>query len=172
MNRFARIMQFLGWVGVALLSGMWALGFSVGEDTVLLSRHTAGALAAACLCVLPRFWTIAYLALAARGRARRQPSAGGAPATTAGRQASMRRRVRQWANIASIAALVGLAVAFAIAGSVLLRRVSPLVHALSGAGAVALQIVALLLERRALLVDAAEMAEITSWEGEPGDRRP
>ena len=78
VNRFAKIMQWLGWAGVALLSVVWAQGFLVRDDTPELARHSMIALAAACLCILPRFWTIAYLALAARGEEGARRRGGGA----------------------------------------------------------------------------------------------
>ena len=162
MNRFARIMQFLGWVGVIALSGVWAQGFAVHEDTPRLARHTAVALVAACLCVLPRFWTMAYLLFAERGRAaQRRKSGAGALYSGSVRQLASGRHLRRWAIFGSATALVGLAGSFALAGSVLLRQVSPALHATAGVGAIALQAVALLLERRALLGDAAEMRQMS-----------
>lgn len=149
MNRFAKIMQWLGWAGVVLLSVVWAQGFLVRDDTPELARHSMIALAAACLCILPRFWTIAYLALAARGRKAR--------GTVVGERAA---RLRHLALVASILAVAGLAGSFGLAGAILVSRASPLPHAVVGFVGLALQIAALLLERRALLADAAAMAEM------------
>ncbi len=163
MNRFARIMQVLGGLGVALLAVVWAQGFLVRDDTPELARHSTLALAAALLCVLPRFWTIAYLLLAARGRAAQRRSAAGEV-----RQHDPSARLRRQAWIASILALGGLAGSFALAGAILLRRSSPLGHALAGALAVTLQVVALVLERRALLADAAEMQALAVPPSTPG----
>lgn len=161
MNRFARIMQALGWIGVALLTVVWSQGFLVRDDTPQLARHSTLALGAALLCVLPRFWTVTYLLLAARGRgALRQ----GAPAT--GERSARSRRI---ALVASGVALVGLSGSFALAGAILLRRTSPVVHAIAGFVAVALQVAALILERRALLADAAEMRALPGSAGVPSD---
>lgn len=149
MNRFAKIMQVLGWGGFALLSLVWAQGFLVRDDTPELARHSMIALAAACLCILPRFWTIAYLALAARGRKARGAGA-----------VERAARLRYLALVASILAVAGLAGSFGLAGAILVKRSSPLPHAVAGFVGIALQIAALLLERRALLADAAAMAEM------------
>lgn len=156
MNRFAKIMQLLGWSGVALLSVVWAQGFLVRDDTPELARHSWIALAAACLCVLPRFWTIAYLGLAARGR--RARGAG------VGEQAARPRRL---ALVVSSLAIVGLGGSFALAGAILVHRASPIPHAIAGFIGIALQVAALRLERRALLADAVEMAGMTGLAG-PG----
>ncbi len=157
MNRFAKIMQFLGWAGVLLLAAVWVQGFAVGDDAPQLARHSTIALAAACLCVLPRFWTLAYLVLAARGRAvQRRSRVGSGPSPPAERATPIRRQ----ALLASAVALVGLTGSFALAGVILMRRASPLAHATAGFVAIALQIVALFLERRALLADAREMSEL------------
>ncbi len=53
MNRFAKIMQVLGWLGVAVLEIVWAQGFIVRDDPPELARHSAVAILAAGLCVLP-----------------------------------------------------------------------------------------------------------------------
>lgn len=157
MNRFAKIMQLLGGLGVALLTVVWAQGFIVRGDTPELARHSTIALAAAGLCVLPRFWTIAYLVLAARGRTRRR-RAGSMSA------AQIRRR----ALVASGVALVALSGSFALAGAILMRRASPVAHAVAGFVAIACQAAALLLERRALLADAGEMQELDRGVEPPG----
>ncbi|MEO7793238.1 MAG: hypothetical protein ABIV06_00580 [Thermoanaerobaculia bacterium] len=162
MNRFARIMQFLGWTGSALLAAVWAQGFRVQDGVPELARHSTLALVAALLCVLPRFWTIAYLYLAARGRARIHDKQGSGDA--AGRKAA---RVRRQALAASALALVGLSGSFALAGALLLRHTSPISHAAAGALAVALQVVALVLERRALRVDSEEMRDLLPAPGNP-----
>ena len=153
MNRFAKIMQFLGWLGFALLAAVWTQGFFVRDQPPELARHSQLAIAAVGLCILPRFWTLAYLQLAARGRASRRP-AGALP--SAAERFARRRRL---ATIAAGVALVALAGSFALAGGVVQRRVSPLAHGLAGCVALALQIGALLLERRALLDDAQEMRD-------------
>lgn len=149
MNRFAKIMQVLGWVGVALLTVVWAQGFVIGDDGPALAQHSTLALAAACLCILPRFWTIAYLTLAARGRR--------AHGGVAGERAA---RLRLLALIAAVVAVAALAGSFGLAGAILARRASPLAHAVAGAVGIALQIAALVLERRALLADAEEMTAL------------
>lgn len=162
MNRFARIMQALGGLGVALLTVVWVQGFLVRGDAPELARHSMIALAAVLLCVLPRFWTMAYLLLAAGGRAARRRGSAAASAGTAARAAGERTaRVRRLALIASGVALVALAGSFALAGAIVLRRASPIAHAAAGFIAIALQLVALRLERRALLADAEEMAAMT-----------
>jgi len=161
MNRFAKIMQVLGWAGAALLAVVWAQGFVVSDGAPELARHSAIAIAAACLCTLPRFWTIAYLALAARGRrVQRRSTAGSGPSATGKRAAWMRRQ----ALIASMLALIGLSGSFALAGATLMHRVSPAAHAAVGFVAIALQIGALLLERRALRADTREMSELARME--------
>lgn len=152
MNRFAKIMQSLGWLGVVLLAAVWTQGFFVRDQPPALARHSILAIAAAGLCILPRFWTIAYLPLAARGRANRRPAGG--------RRAEASARLRRLATIAGVLALVGVAGSFALAGAVVLRKVSPLAHGLAGGVALALQIGALLVERRALLADAVEMRSL------------
>jgi len=151
VNRFARIMQGLGWTGVALLTVVWAQGFVVRDDAPALAQHSTLALAAACFCILPRLWTIAYLTLAARARRRH----GGVPGERAA-------RLRRLAVVAAVVAIAGLAGSFALAGAILARRASPLPHALVGCVGIALQIAALLLERRALLADAEEMAAMSA----------
>lgn len=159
MNRFAKIMQVLGWLGVAVLAIVWAQGFVVRDDPPELARHSTVAILAAGLCVLPRFWTVAYLLLAARGRATRRRRAAGSPAGAESPASPDRStRIRRWAIVSSGVALVALSGSFALAGGILQRRTSPLVHALTGFAAIALQVVALALERRALRADAVEMA--------------
>jgi len=153
MNRFAKIMQVIGWFGAALLVVAWAQGFAVRDDSPQLARHSMIALAAACLCVLARLWTIAYLALAAGGRARRWKDEIDAAGTA---------RIRSRAVVASLLALAGLGASFALAGAILLRRVSPLSHASAGFIAIALQLVALVLERRALFADRSAMTAMAS----------
>lgn len=160
-------MQVLGGLGVALLAVVWAQGFLVRDNTPELARHSTLALAAALLCVLPRFWTMAYLLLAARGRATKL---GGARSATGLPDGSAGRRRQAW--IASLLALAGLAGSFALAGSILLRRSSPFGHAVAGALAIALQLVALVLERRALLADAAEMRALADLPDTPGGAVP
>jgi hypothetical protein len=156
MNRFASIMQVIGWVGVVLLTIVWGQGFMVHDDHPQLARHSTLALAAALLCVLPRFWTIAYLPLAARARkAERRRVDASVPAEPS---ASHRRR----ALIAAAVAILGLSGSFALAGAILLRRVPALAHGIAGVVAIALQLVALMLERRALLADAGEMKELAA----------
>lgn len=156
MNRFAKIMQVLGWLGVALLVGVWAQGFSVSGEAPRLAQHSTIAIVAAGLCILPRFWTIAYLHLAARGRAARRRSGAAMDAMASARA----DRLRRLAYLASGMALAGLAGSFALAGAVVLRRTSPMTHAAASLAALALQAVALWLERRALLADSSEMAAL------------
>jgi hypothetical protein len=157
MNRFAKIMQVIGWVGVVLLTIVWGQGFMVHDNQPQLARHSTLALAAALLCVLPRFWTIAYLPLAARARRNeRRRSA----VESAGRETSAAHRRR--ALIAAAVAIVGLSGSFALAGAILLRRVPALAHGIAGVVAIALQLVALMLERRALRADAEEMKELAA----------
>ena len=167
MNRFAKIMQVLGWCGVGLLAVVWGQGFFVRDDAPQLARHSTIALAAAALCILPRFWTAAYLVLAARGRAARRRAAGSA-APAPERSARLRRR----AYAAAAIALVGLSGSFVLAGALLLRRASPLAHAAAGILSVAVQVAALMLERRALLADAAEMAEMPEMQQPDGSGAP
>lgn len=152
MNRFAKIMQFLGWLGLALLAAVWTQGFFVRDQPPALARHSILAIAAAGFCILPRFWTLAYLPLAARGRASRRPAGRSRTEASA--------RLRRLATIAAVVALAGVAGSFALAGGVVLRKVTPLAHGLVGGLALALQIGALLVERRALLADAAEMRSL------------
>lgn len=164
MNRFARIMQLLGWAGTALLTVVWTHGYFVRGETPELGRHTMIALAAACLCVLPRFWTAAYLLLAARGRATRQranrPAGEDAPSPTGERAARLRRD----ALASALFALIALSASFSLGGAILLRRVDPGTHAVAGAVAILSQIVALFLERRALLADSVEMRKVGETE--------
>jgi hypothetical protein len=160
MNRFAKIMQLLGWAGAALLAVVWTHGTFVRGDTPELGRHSMIALAAACLCVLPRCWTIAYLLLAARGRAGLATGAPGAviaarPSPTSAHAVRLRRQ----ALAAALFALVGLSVSFSLGGAILLRRVEPVAHAIAGAIAIVLHLVALFFERRALLADGSQMME-------------
>ena len=165
MNRFAKIMQFLGWLGIAVLAVVWAQGFVVRGDTPALARHSTIALAAASLCVLPRFWTMAFLVLAARGRARLR-GRGSKDDTTGGARSAT--RIRRRALVASGVALVALSGSFALAGAILMRRASPVAHAIAGFVAIAFQVAALLLERRALLADAGEMQELGRSVERPG----
>ena len=159
MNRFAKIMQVLGWLGVAVLAIVWAQGFVVRDDPPELARHSTVAILAAGLCVLPRFWTVAYLLLAARGRATRLRRAAGTPTAAESPTTQDRStRIRRWAIVSSGIALLALPGFFALAGGILQRRTSPLAHALTGLAAIALQVVALALERRALRADADAMA--------------
>lgn len=173
MNRFAKIMQVLGGLGVALLTVVWTQGFLVSGEAAALARHSTIALVAALLCLLPRFWTIAYLLLAARGRASRRRPAPGAPLATGGRRVSEPSgRPRQVALVVSGIALIALAGSFALAGAVVLRTTSPLAHTAAGLVAIVLQVLALRLERRALLADAGAMAAMppetaSSTAGEP-----
>lgn len=152
MNRFAKIMQVLGWLGVVLLAAVWTQGFFVRDQPLALARHSVLAIAAAGLCILPRFWTLAYLPLAARGRTSRRPGGGSRTDASA--------RLRRLAMIAGVVALAGVGGSFALAGAVVLRKVTPLAHGLAGGVALALQIGALLVERRALLADAGEMRSL------------
>ncbi len=160
MNRFAKIMQLLGWTGAALLTVVWTQGYFVRGETPELGHHSMIALAAACLCVLPRSWTVAYLLLAARGRATRQragrPKGEAAPSSTGERAARLRRH----ALASALFALIALSASFSLGGAILLRRVDPVTHAVAGVIAILLQIFALFLERRALLADSVEMAEM------------
>ncbi|MEO8198375.1 MAG: hypothetical protein ABI689_16810 [Thermoanaerobaculia bacterium] len=159
MNRFAKIMQVLGWLGVAVLTIVWVQGFFVRDNAPELARHSAVAILAASLCVLPRFWTVAYLSLAARGRATRRRRGPGAPTEVASPERLDRStRIRRWAIVSSAVALIALSGSFALAGAIVLRRASPVAHALAGLAAIALQVVALAFERRALRADADEMA--------------
>ena len=162
MNRFARIMQLLGWAGAALLTVVWTQGYFVRGETPELGRHTMIALAAACLCVLPRFWTAAYLLLAARGRATRQcaqrPPGEGAPSS------ERAARLRRDALASALFALIALSASFSLGGAILLRRVDPVTHAVAGVVVILSQIVALFLERRALLADGVEMRKMGETE--------
>ena len=169
MNRFAKVMQLLGWAGAALLTVAWAQGFVAPDDSLELARHSRIALAAACLCILPRFWTMAFLALAARGRKalRKLPVASSAAATSGpsspsnGSVARVRSaRLRRLAFVAGVLAVGGLVGTFGLAGAILIHRASPLPHSIAGFVGIALQIAALVLERRALLADAQEMAAL------------
>lgn len=160
MNRFAKIMQVVGWLGVAVLGAVWAQGFLVSGDAPQLASHSAIAIVAAGLCILPRFWTIAYLLLAARGRATRL-RAGGGTETAAAARADRTRRLAYLASGIALGALLG---SFALAGAVILRRTSPMTHAVVSMAALALQAVALWLERRALLADSTQMAGLQAME--------
>ncbi len=161
MNRFAKIMQGVGWLGAGLLAVVWAQGFVVRDDAPALARHSTIALAAAALCVLPRLWTIAYLLLAARGREKLH---GKGKDPSGGPVAALAKRHQRQALFAALFALAGLGGSFALASAILVRHASPLAHSATGLLAVGLQIVALSLERRALFADQSAMGEL--------DRKP
>lgn len=157
MNRFAKIMQAVGWLGAALLAVVWAQGLVVRDDAPQLARHSTLALAAASLCVLAHLWTVAFLLLAARGREKLH---GKGKDSSRGPAVALAQRHRRQALITALFALAALGGSFALAGAILVRHASPLAHSATGLLAVALQIAALLLERRALFADQSAMAEL------------
>lgn len=158
MNRYAKIIQGVGWLGTALLMGVWFQGLVVRDDSPQLARHSTFALAAASLCVLAQLWTIAFLLLAAHGREKKLGKGRG---TIVGPFTVLAKPRRRYALIAALFALAGLGGSFALAGAILLRHASPVMHAAAGVLAIAFQVVALLLERRALVADQLAMAEMT-----------
>ncbi|MGE0639094.1 MAG: hypothetical protein AB7G12_08495 [Thermoanaerobaculia bacterium] len=136
MNRYARIMQWIGVLALLCWLVTLAQGFAVDTGRPTLAWHTIGALLAAALTLLARTWTISFLLLS---------SGSSSDAATPG---SARRRTVALA--ASALSLVWLAVAFLFAGRLLWHRLAPSVHAAIGAGIVVSHVAALWLERRAL----------------------
>jgi hypothetical protein len=158
MNRYARIIQGIGWLGTALLVGVWFQGLAVRDDSPQLARHSMLALAAASACVLAQLWTISFLILAGHGREKRL---GKEKETPGGPLSAVAKRHRRRALFTALFALLGLGGSFALAGAILLRHASPIAHAGAGGLAIGLQIIALLFARRALVSDQLAMAEMT-----------
>jgi hypothetical protein len=157
MNRYARIIQGVGWLGTALLVGVWFQGLTVRDDSPQLARHSALALAAASACVLAQLWTIAFLLLAGHGREKRL---GKGKTALGGPLSALAKRRRFPALFTALLALAGLGGSFALAGAILLRHASPVAHAGAGVLAIGLQVLALWVERRALVADRLAMAEL------------
>jgi hypothetical protein len=134
MNRYARIMQGVGWLAVAVWVAALVQGRRVEADGPDLALHTVLALAAAATTLLPRVWTVVFLLL------------GGWRFADAGA-----RRARNVALAASALALAILAFHFALSGAMLWRRITPSQHAAFGAAVLLSHLAALWCERRALL---------------------
>lgn len=136
MNRFARIMQGVGWAATAAWVVAWAQGFAVEGERSEIAMHTLVALAGAAAALLGRVWTMVFLGL----RRNLRPEA----------PLSFRA-----VAIAGTVSLLFVAATFATSGQILWRRVPPLAHAALGLGLLASHVWALVAERRALREDAA-----------------
>lgn len=141
MNRFAKIMQAIGWAAVALWFAVAAQGFLVAEERPELALHTVLALAAAAATVLSRVWSLLFLFLGAERFA-----------------SAAARRARRLALATGLGALGVLSAQFALAGRLLWGSVSASTHAAVGAALVATHLVALVCERRALTQESSSCA--------------
>jgi len=133
MNRFARIMQGVGWLAAVLWVVVWIQGRSIEADGPELGLHTLLALAAAAATLLSRAWTLIFLLLS--------------PDLSAGAGA---RRSRALAFAASTIAIAVLAFQFALSGSMLWRSITPEQHAALGGLLLGTHLLALWMEARAL----------------------
>lgn len=149
MNRFAKIMQSVGWVAAALWLATWAQGFRVEDAPLALAWHTIGSLTASALTLLSRGWTLSYLLLEIRERRR------GAPAAGAGAQRVSAPALAIYTELFFFAWLAGV---FALSGQLLWHRITPFTHSLVGLATVVLHVAVLLFERRALARESASMA--------------
>ena len=141
MNRYARIMQGVGWLAALLWVAVWTQGRAVEGDGPELGLHTLMALGAAATTLLSRAWTIVFLLLAPDRFA----------------DAGARRR-RNLALVASTISVVILAFQFALSGSMLWRRITPGEHAALGGLLLASHLVALWSEGRALRARERKLA--------------
>lgn len=145
MNRFAKIMQAIGWLAAAVWLTTWIQGFRVEGATAALAWHTISSLTAAALTLLSRGWTLSYFLLAARERRRGAPAQG---------HSSGRTSAETSAILAELLFLGWLAVVFASSGQLLWHRIDASTHSMLGLATVALHVAVLLLERRALAREA------------------
>ncbi|MEZ5313023.1 MAG: hypothetical protein R2862_04885 [Thermoanaerobaculia bacterium] len=110
MNRYARIMQWIGVLALFVWLATLAQGFAVDTGRPTLAWHTIGALLAAALTLLARTWTISFLLSSGSSSDAAMPG----PA-----------RRRTVALAASALSLVWLAAAFLFAGRLLWHRLAP-----------------------------------------------
>ena len=141
MNRFAKIVLGIGWLGAALWVAVFAQGFEVGAERPEVALHTVLALAAAASTILARTWCVVFLIAGSE----RFAGPGAAKA-------------RLGALIAAPISLALLAAQFVLAGRLLWGSVPPLAHATVGAALLAAHVVALRLESRALALESAVVA--------------
>lgn len=141
MNRFAGIMQAIGWIAAVVWLATWIQGYRVEAALSELAWHTIGSMTAAALSLLARGWTLSYLLLTARDS--RRAAAPGDP----GSRGIAARRV---AIVAALLFAAWMIFVFALSGQLLWHRIGPLTHSAVGLVTVILHVVALLLERQAL----------------------
>jgi hypothetical protein len=141
LNRFAKIVMGIAWLGTALWISTFLQGVSIAGDRPELALHTVLSLAAAAATVLARAWCMVFL-VAGRERFARPEAA----------------RARKIALLAASISLLLVAAQFLAAGRMLWGSVPPLVHAALGGALVVAHLVALRGEARALALEALPAA--------------
>lgn len=145
MNRFARIMQVLGWLGVVALGVAAAGGYSVSGEPSTLARHTVAVVVATGPLLLAQLWTLCFLALSAGSRR--------SLADRSGETETAARSRRRRAIVTSLLAIGLLLATYFVASALLWRRLPPWVHGASAWATVFAQAIALITARRALVAD-------------------
>ncbi len=145
MNRFARILQTIGWLGVLGLAGAAIGGRGAAEEPSRLAWHTTVVVAATAPLLLAHLWTLGYLWSSARSR--RSITSPEDPEELSSRAA------RSIARAAIATALILLFATYLLARALLWRELPPWLHGAAAWTTLVAQMVALLAARRALALD-------------------
>ena len=156
--RFEKLILGVGVVATVALAATGTFGYNTGEGIADLQLHLALAVGTAMAVLFPHLWVLIYLLATGRGL-RRAVAAGGEGATSALATLPALARARRRAFIALVAASATL-LALVFSGAAANRETGGALHGTLFWATLVLQVGALVVEWRALRLNASLLAAL------------